>query len=107
MFYENEDLPKNPNSENQIDQHQISPKQKKDFQVIQDNNAQATFSAGDGCSFWNIEKTPTNASATLISPEEILPPPKVNPKKSVSGIRRRGKTAVITSSLYLAKLTKT
>ena len=49
-IYKNEDITDNQNSENQIDQHQISPKQKKDYQVIQNNNAQATFSVGEGCS---------------------------------------------------------
>ena len=43
-------------------------------------------------------------SQLIISPKEILPPPKVIPKKSVSGTQRRDKTAVITSSPYLAEL---
>lgn len=44
------------------------------------------------------------SSVGLISPQEILPLPKVVPKQSSRGQRKRGKTAVITSSPYINEL---
>lgn len=49
-------------------------------------------------------QTPPGASSSFISPKEILPLPKVVPKQSTRGCRKRGKTAIITSSPYMNEL---
>ncbi|CAH1984656.1 unnamed protein product [Acanthoscelides obtectus] len=64
-----------------------------------------------GCSFWNTSRkeqlhSPTqNTSFALVSPKQLLPPP-VTTKKNRIQTRKKGTTAVITSSPYKEELEK-
>ncbi|KAF5288094.1 hypothetical protein FQA39_LY15519 [Lamprigera yunnana] len=51
-----------------------------------------------------LQAPSTISSGNLISPKEILPLPKVVPKQSVRGSRKRGKTVIVTSSPYMKEL---
>lgn len=76
------------------------------------NNDLSTENIQPGCSFWERERTPPSNvqtpslqdSISVISPKDIIPIPKVIPKQIAKGPRRKGKSAIITSSPYLEEL---
>ncbi|KAF5305489.1 hypothetical protein FQA39_LY01580 [Lamprigera yunnana] len=51
-----------------------------------------------------LQAPSTISSGNLIFPKKILPLPKVVPKQSVRGSRKRSKTVIVTTSLYMKEL---
>lgn len=111
-----------------------NPNKKRKSSTNPSKNTIDSQDIAPGCSHWNVsslsisnnktplqadqEKTPPQGQkldlmcnnhndktiSTLISPQNILPIPKVTPKQTTKGPRRKGKTAIITSSPYLEEL---